>query len=1212
GICQDGNYTVAIKSTDAAGNASGTTKHVVERDTVRPETPNLNVSKSGGIGNEVLGLMISGEKNSTALVTVIEDGRTSKNISVNLGSNGSYSATNLVGFLKCGNVRYTIVVRIEDSAKNISLATSSSIATGECPTCSNGGKLAFPVRPDYIITSGFRTPERPTHEGLDMIRKGGDSYRADIYATGAGQIIRSTHTRGEQWGKPNYVTLKHDDGKVTEYWHLDNESSDNDPIGIGQRTGTMTVLGHMGKTGESTGVHLHFGVYIAGSSVNPEYYIGDKEDPGCAMEISADADKSIQLKESQLGSPNRDGGIHDWCGTKVQDYYSIGNHGDSIIMYNPNDRQAYLITGGIWETYWKNGACSEFGYPKMDEEKSGRLEGWYQFFDKANIYWSKDSVKSQPGIVKGYIRDYYENKGGTWSYLGFPEDKEWNATSTCNTTGTHQNFTSGKIYASQIGQADWEYGGDFLNLQGDTIKHYWDLGEMNGELGWPKSGSYRKSTDNIYLENGEIHQTGIFDTGVNHKIYGGCSDLSQRKNDPDNYTAKLIQAKENTFTSYQRVNGGNGNGAVHQWTCGGNTMWLANYNKVGGHGNSVIIANENLNEAFLLTGEIWNKYRDNNGCSILKKPTADEYDTGIHKTWLWKSGTSLRQTFESGDVYSFGTFNLIGQETRHTHIIYGNVKTKYDANSGMNGSYKFLKSDRYSYNENDVKTFCQDSEGGRICENDIPALTDEQKKLGELLGRFVSKNEIKDQCSLRVVSIDDGIAYYDNGFAGKITGNIYRKWQPGCNTYGKPVSSIQSVNSRGMEGVFQRFQFNNWDRVYDFYDSNFGTIILEGDSRNMYIKYGFDNLGFPKTSALNNAKANCEKGIKAGHYLDVQKGRVYKSDYGTFWVKGGGMNGVEKYFWENGAHEKIGLPKGDEYTSGLLGSTLTQEFELAKIYDPLIGGAKTNPETFYCPGQEPTPTPMPTQTPEPTTTPTPTDPKEAECQAKGLIKYTNPNNANDVVCAKILNVPYINQYLDSSDPKEGEMCAAAAAVMATAYFKKIPIGENSKAIADYMSQNQGQDLYNGKEVDTEVGKLKTCYNGAFGYTGIHVSCNSGSIEGVRAYLKYMGLSYSSPDWLGSLTYLKNAINNENPVIISYVYEPTGFGHVTIVKGYTEDGRFIMADSYRDTFKTPPNGDGKANINGNGAIYDFIKVNAESKKTIGEALYPIKYLLEVKP
>jgi len=62
-------------------------------------------------------------------------------------------------------------------------------------------------------------------------------------------------TTGSHPSAGNYIIVKHDNGFYSYYLHLNQilvKSGDN--VALGQ------VIGKMGTTGNSTGVHLHFGL----------------------------------------------------------------------------------------------------------------------------------------------------------------------------------------------------------------------------------------------------------------------------------------------------------------------------------------------------------------------------------------------------------------------------------------------------------------------------------------------------------------------------------------------------------------------------------------------------------------------------------------------------------------------------------------------------------------------------------------------------------------------------------------------------------------------------------------------------------------------------------------------------------------------------------------------------------------------------------------
>ncbi|WP_335986642.1 M23 family metallopeptidase [Glycomyces sp. MUSA5-2] len=122
--------------------------------------------------------------------------------------------------------------------------------------------------PGGVFTSGYRTPERPTHDGIDLAAaKGTPVYAA---ADGARRLSAcdvpegyscdedgSTAIRGCGW----YVEILHEGGVVTRYCHLESETvlRTNEAVEAGD------LIGYVGNSGGSSGPHLHFEVRLGGS-----------------------------------------------------------------------------------------------------------------------------------------------------------------------------------------------------------------------------------------------------------------------------------------------------------------------------------------------------------------------------------------------------------------------------------------------------------------------------------------------------------------------------------------------------------------------------------------------------------------------------------------------------------------------------------------------------------------------------------------------------------------------------------------------------------------------------------------------------------------------------------------------------------------------------------------------------------------------------------
>lgn len=110
------------------------------------------------------------------------------------------------------------------------------------------------------ITSHFRTPERPTHNGIDI----GAPSNSSIIASEDGEVINTGYNNISG----NLVSIKHADGFVTNYFH-------NNKILVkkGQKVKKGDVIARSGSTGKSRGPHLHFEVVLNGEHKNPVNYV---------------------------------------------------------------------------------------------------------------------------------------------------------------------------------------------------------------------------------------------------------------------------------------------------------------------------------------------------------------------------------------------------------------------------------------------------------------------------------------------------------------------------------------------------------------------------------------------------------------------------------------------------------------------------------------------------------------------------------------------------------------------------------------------------------------------------------------------------------------------------------------------------------------------------------------------------------------------------
>lgn len=128
-----------------------------------------------------------------------------------------------------------------------------------------GNGYRFPLNSPWRTTSpyGYRihpiSHTRKFHTGVDLVAN-----NKNIFAISSGKVIKSSYSTG--WG--NEVRIKHADGYVSQYAHLNKKF-----VKVGDVVKCGAVIGIMGKTGATTGVHLHFGIQKGNDWNNPTNYL---------------------------------------------------------------------------------------------------------------------------------------------------------------------------------------------------------------------------------------------------------------------------------------------------------------------------------------------------------------------------------------------------------------------------------------------------------------------------------------------------------------------------------------------------------------------------------------------------------------------------------------------------------------------------------------------------------------------------------------------------------------------------------------------------------------------------------------------------------------------------------------------------------------------------------------------------------------------------
>lgn len=126
--------------------------------------------------------------------------------------------------------------------------------------------------PGARLTSGFRTPDRPTHNGDDLAASEGTT---QIHAAAAGVVTVAKCDPATFATAPNgcnqdgslrvsgcgwYVEIEHANNVITRYCHM----KDKPMVSVGQPVNAGQPIGLVGDSGHSTGAHCHFEVHLNG------------------------------------------------------------------------------------------------------------------------------------------------------------------------------------------------------------------------------------------------------------------------------------------------------------------------------------------------------------------------------------------------------------------------------------------------------------------------------------------------------------------------------------------------------------------------------------------------------------------------------------------------------------------------------------------------------------------------------------------------------------------------------------------------------------------------------------------------------------------------------------------------------------------------------------------------------------------------------------
>ena len=103
------------------------------------------------------------------------------------------------------------------------------------------------------------------HNGIDLVAPMG----TPVHASAAGVVAYCGWNYADGADPAWIVIIAHSQGLQTWYAHM----SPSCPAPAGSSVNKGSLIGHEGNTGHSTGAHLHWGVYLNGTFVNPRLFL---------------------------------------------------------------------------------------------------------------------------------------------------------------------------------------------------------------------------------------------------------------------------------------------------------------------------------------------------------------------------------------------------------------------------------------------------------------------------------------------------------------------------------------------------------------------------------------------------------------------------------------------------------------------------------------------------------------------------------------------------------------------------------------------------------------------------------------------------------------------------------------------------------------------------------------------------------------------------